>query len=312
MNLTVLSDGSEHIRYVHPAIPLYVCRSDLRSMSNMAALCHWHDDVELLLPVKGYLTYNVNGVCVPVPQGHVIFVNARQMHYGFSSDGSDCEYVCITFRPPFLFGNQEMISRFVLPILSSSACPFLVFSPDELPELPEAIRAVDILYRDQPEGFELRACSSLLTIWQLLYERLHRQLSRAVSEDPNLWIVRQMLDCIRTRYSEKLPLNAIANAGGVCRTRCCQIFRSYLGMTPNDYLNSFRLEKSMEMLNGTSLTITEIAAACGFASASYYAELFTRQKGCTPTQFRRQSASGASRNTAPVIPFTDSENPSGT
>ena len=300
MNLTVLRDGSEQIRYPNPGIPLYVCRSDLRSMSNMAALCHWHDDVELLLPVKGYLTYNINGVCVSVPQCHAIFVNARQMHYGYSSDGTDCEYVCITFRPQVLFGNEELISRFVLPILSSAACPFLVLAPDHCRELSEAIGSIEALYRDRPAGFELKAFSCLHTIWQLLYDRLHTQLAHAASVDPNLGIVRQMLDCIRTRYSEKLTLNAIALSGGVCRTRCCQIFRAYLGMTPNDYVNSFRLEKSMELLNGTSLSITEISAACGFGSASYYTELFTRQKGCTPTRFRKQPTSEAAEGTAPV------------
>ena len=130
---------------------------------------------------------------------------------------------------------------------------------------------------------------------------MRRQLSDSASEDTNLLTLRQMLDCIRTRYPEKLTLNAIATSGGVCRTRCCQIFRSYLNMTPNDYLNSFRLEKSMELLKGTSLSVTEIAAACGYGSASYYTELFTRQKGCTPTRFRRQSASSAFSGTASLL-----------
>lgn len=312
MNLTVLRDGSEQICYNIPEIPVYISRSDLRSMSNMAALCHWHDDVELLLAVKGHLSYNINGTTVDIPQGHAIFVNARQMHYGYSADGTDCKYVCITFRPQFLCGNEELSSRFILPILSASSAPYLILSPTECSDLPNQMYKIESLYRDQPEGFELEVFSCLLGLWHSLYRKIRLQLADDVAEDSNLLTLRQMLDCIRTQYSEKLPLNTIASAGGVCRTTCCQLFRKYLGMTPNDYLNSFRLAKSMEMLNGTSLTITEIAAACGFASASYYAELFTRQKGCTPTQFRRQSASGASRNTAPVIPFTDSENPSGT
>ena len=54
-NLTVLQDGSERIHYSNPFIPIYVCRGNLRGLSGMAALCHWHEEVEFLLPFKGHL-----------------------------------------------------------------------------------------------------------------------------------------------------------------------------------------------------------------------------------------------------------------
>lgn len=301
MNLTVLRDASEQICYNTPGIPVYICRSSLRAMSNMAALCHWHDDVELLLAEQGQLSYNINGTTVPVPQGHAIFVNARQMHYGYSTDGSDCGYLCLTFRPQLLSGNDELSSRFILPVLSASSFPYLVLSPEEATAIPDQMRKIHSLYQARPEGFELEVLSCLLDLWQSLYMRMRRQLSDAAAEDTNLLVLRQMLDCIRTRYPEKLTLNAIATSGGVCRTTCCQLFRKYLGMTPNDYMNSFRLEKSMELLKATDLSITEIAASCGYGSASYYTELFTRQKGCTPTRFRRQSSSGAFSGTASLL-----------
>ena len=47
MNLFVMQDSSERIHYENPAIPIHVARGDLKSLSNMAALCHWHEDVEL-------------------------------------------------------------------------------------------------------------------------------------------------------------------------------------------------------------------------------------------------------------------------
>ena len=65
------------------------------------------------------------------------------------------------------------------------------------------------------------------------------------------------------------------------------MFKQYLNMSPIDYLNSFRLEKGMELLRQTDLSITEISSACGFSSPSYFAERFLMAKGCTPTQYRR-------------------------
>ena len=130
--------------------------------------------------------------------------------------------------------------------------------------------------------------ASLYTLWHGLYGLAEGQIGEEVSTDSNVLIQKRMLDFIRTHYGEKLTVDAIAAAGGVCRTKCWQIFRKYLGQTPNDYLNSFRLEKGMQLLKSTRMSVTEIAEECGFSSASYFTELFTRQKGCTPTQYRRK------------------------
>lgn len=288
MNLTVLPDGSEQIHYDDPRIPLYVRRGDLKSLGNMAALCHWHDDVELLLPKKGHLCYSVNGTKVHIQEGSAIFVNSRQMHFGFSEDGTDCEYVCVTFRPQSLLGNEELMHRFVLPILSAPQFPYILLERSVHGALLELIAQMDELYQEQKEGFELLAVSAVIRLWHGLYGLMQQQIQKAPASDANIWTVRQMLDYIRTHYPEKVTLDAIANSGGVCRTRCCQIFKKYLGMTPNDYLNSFRLEKSMELLKSTKLSVTEIASACGYSSSSYFAEMFAREKGCTPTQYRKQ------------------------
>lgn len=288
MNLTVLLDGSEQIHYDDPRIPLYVRRGDLKSLSNMAALCHWHDDVELLLAKKGHLCYSVNGSKVQIEEGNAIFVNSRQMHFGFSDDGTDCDYVCVTFRPQSLFANQELIHRYVLPILSSPHFSHKILQRNVHDELLDQILLLDALHQQKEDGFLLPALSAVITLWHGLYGLMWQQMEKTPASDPNIWIVKQMLDHIRTHYPDKVTLNSIANSGGVCRTSCCRIFKQYLGMTPNDYLNSFRLEKSMELLKGTRLSVTEIASACGYSSSSYFAEVFTREKGCTPTQYRKQ------------------------
>jgi len=288
MNLTVLPDGSERIHYDDPRVPLYVRRGNLKSLSNMAALCHWHDDVELLLARRGHLCYSVNGTRVQIEEGNAIFVNSRQMHYGFSEDGTDCDYVCVAFRPQSLFGNEKLLQQYVLPILSSAHFSYMVLERTVHGALLDTVSRLDALYWKQEEGFELLGLASLLSLWHGIFGLMGQRIQSDPAADPNLWAVKQMLEFIRTHYPEKVTLDAIANSGGVCRTRCCQIFRQYLAMTPNDYLNSFRLEKSMELLKGTTLSVTEVASACGYSSSSYFAEMFSRAKGCTPSQYRKQ------------------------
>lgn len=291
MNLTVMHDGSEQIHYRDPSIPIYVSRGDLRTFPNMAALCHWHEDVEVLMPLRGYLAYNINGTQVNIQEGDAIFVNTRHMHYGFSADGTDCEYICITFRPQLLCANEEIQNRYVLPLLTSPHFTHMLLRqsiPEHQPLLA-AICRIEALYQARLPGFEMLELASLFQLWQGIYQLAEHQISEAVSADVNVLIQKKMLEFIRTHYQERITVDAIAAAGGVCRTKCCRIFKQYLGRTPNDYLNSFRLEKGMELLKSTGMTITEIADACGYTSASYFTELFTKQKGCPPKVYRKNN-----------------------
>lgn len=289
MGLTVMQDGSERIHYRDPSIPIYVSRGDLSTFPGMAALCHWHEDAELLLPLKGHLAYSVNGQRADVPEGGAIFVNARQMHYGYSADGTNCRYVCVTFRPQLLCACEEIAKRYVLPVLTSPGVTHIVLRPSDPACQPvlDAIRRLDALGGEDAPGVELEQLSCIFTLWRGLYQLCAGQLSGAASADANVLTQRRMLEFIRLHFGERITLEDIAASGGVCRTRCCQLFKRYLNRTPNDYLNSFRLEKGMELLRETDMTITEIADACGFCSSSYFTELFTRQKGLPPSAYRK-------------------------
>lgn len=288
MNLTVMRDGSERIRYSDPTIPIYLSRGDLKGLSNMSALCHWHEDVEFLMALSGHLTYNVNGTPVSVEEGDAIFINARHMHYGFSADGTDCLYICITFRPQLLCVSEEVTNRYILPILTSPQLAYMVFRAEQQEHKPllNAIKQIDAACQHPQPGYELQALSSVFSLWNGIFQMAQAQIGHTAADSVSLMPQKQMLQYIRTHYRERLTVDAIAAAGGVCRTKCCQIFRQYLGRTPNSYLNSFRLEKGMELLKSTSMTVAEIADACGFSSASYFTELFTREKGCSPRAYR--------------------------
>lgn len=291
MNLTVLRDGSEQIFYPNAALPIYVNRGNLRQLSGMAALCHWHEDVELLLPYHGYLGYNVNGTVVTVPENCGIFVNTRNLHYGFSQDGTDCEYICVTFRPQLLCVNPELTNTYVLPILTDTGFTHTLLSPCAAGHgaILDAIRQLDGLYQEKPQGFELQAMGILFELWQALFAASRGNVNPSGASDPHIPILRRMLEYIRTHYTERITLSEIAAAGGVCRSSCCQLFKKHLGRTPNDYLNSYRLERSVALLREGALTVTEIADRCGFNSSSYFTEFFTGRMGCTPSAFRKKT-----------------------
>lgn len=54
------------------------------------------------------------------------------------------------------------------------------------------------------------------------------------------------------------------------------------------YLNQYRIERSLPLLEQSECSIAEIAANVGFSSQSYYTAQFRRSCGQTPGQYRRQ------------------------
>lgn len=104
----------------------------------------------------------------------------------------------------------------------------------------------------------------------------------------NPWIdnLHRMISFIQQNYDCKISLQDIANSGNVCRSKCCEIFKDLISQSPNNYLICHRINKSIELLINTSMSITDIALACGFSNSSYYAETFKKIKGCSPKQYK--------------------------
>lgn len=281
MNLNSVSDAAQSIHYQNPLIPLSVHRGTTKE----PMLCHWHGEVELLLPIRGHLTCRVNDQRIEVAQGNAIFINARQLHFGFSEDGSECEYICICFKPELLCVNNELGRRFVFPILTDPEMPWMLLNQEKPSHklLINSISNMDALWH---AGQALPIVAKLYEFWNGLYE--NAQPTAESRADSDTHTMRRMLEYIRTHYKERINLEKIAAAGGVCRSKCCQIFKQFMQHTPNHYLNSYRLERAVEMLETTDATITEIAYSCGFGSASYFAELFMQNMGCTPTTYRKR------------------------
>lgn len=289
MNLTLLSDGSELLRYRDPSVSLYTEPGCLSQFTNMEALCHWHEEVELLIPLKGHLCYRVNGKLVAIQPGNAIFVNARRLHYGFSADGTDCQFFCIVFSPQLFCANQALQRRYISPILNHSGIDFVLLEQrDPLHRSAlEPLQRLAAAHTLPLKGRELEVSGLLAQFWQRLYDLLCPSLDCGAALDPDAQSVHRMLDFIQQHYAEPISLKQVAQSGQVCRSKCCRLFRQYLGHTVTGYLQTYRLEQALTLLRESSLSISEISYACGFCSASYFTELLTRYKGCSPTAYRK-------------------------
>ncbi len=130
-------------------------------------------------------------------------------------------------------------------------------------------------------------------------------LSKGVfSTDEILWHITQTLDRLRhvnadtqqlarsatafihQHFDQPLQRSDIANHVGVSDGHLTRCFRQELGVTPITYLNRYRVEQAKQLLSGNSSSISEIAAAVGFADSGYFARVFRREAGVSPSEFQ--------------------------
>lgn len=66
-----------------------------------------------------------------------------------------------------------------------------------------------------------------------------------------------------------------------------KIFKAQTGTTIHQYILKNRLEKSVQLLHDTDLSITEIATRCGFDDQRHFSTLFAKKIGYSPMQERK-------------------------
>ena len=65
-----------------------------------------------------------------------------------------------------------------------------------------------------------------------------------------------------------------------------KLFKEVSGMPPVKYVNRVRILRSLELLQTTRKSIAEIAAAVGIHDQNYYARLFKKMIGCSPSYYK--------------------------
>lgn len=86
--------------------------------------------------------------------------------------------------------------------------------------------------------------------------------------------------------NEPVELKEIASRVGMSYSSFRQHFREYTGSAPATYLRILKMERAMEMLTRTSLTVKEIAYTLNFRSPEYFSIQFKKTFGRAPSDYR--------------------------
>lgn len=291
VDVEVRDDGSEHVRYDDPGRFSYVRRGELSRYPGMRASCHWHDDFEFIRVIEGRMDYFVDGETVHIGPGEGLFINSRLLHYGYSGDGTECRFVCVLLHPLRLGMAQEVVTRYVRPLMNDERLRYVVLSPDRAGDraILEGIDAID-----RSTGTETELLIRLARFFDLV-AYLHSSVARTglessrgttKRESADMTVLTAMVDFIHREHARRIRLEDIARHGAVGRSKCSELFRLHLRQSPIEFLIDVRLQTASRLLRETTTPIASVARQSGFESASYFTRTFHRHIGVTPGEFR--------------------------
>jgi AraC-like DNA-binding protein len=98
--------------------------------------------------------------------------------------------------------------------------------------------------------------------------------------------VGRLRNYLQTNMYKKLTLDDVSRDMYMSRVQFTRKVRLETGYSFNQLVLDYRLQVAKTMLGDSHWTVSAIAAYVGFGSASYFRNVFRKEVGCSPTEFR--------------------------
>jgi AraC family transcriptional regulator len=102
------------------------------------------------------------------------------------------------------------------------------------------------------------------------------------------WQEKRAKELLESDLSDEFPLSRLALECGLSVRHFTRAFRQSVGMPPHRYLLKRRIERACDLLRNSSLSLLEVALACGFSDQSHFTRLFRASMEMSPGAWRRQ------------------------
>ncbi|WP_274650791.1 response regulator [Paenibacillus humicola] len=102
-------------------------------------------------------------------------------------------------------------------------------------------------------------------------------------------IVREAIRYIHRSYAdEELSIQKICEFTFLTPAYLCSLFKAHTNQTINGYITEYRMHKAKSLLSDPKLTIQQIAVLVGYSNSNYFAKVFRKQAGMTPSEYRER------------------------
>jgi AraC family transcriptional regulator len=101
--------------------------------------------------------------------------------------------------------------------------------------------------------------------------------------------LRKITELMIAHLEEEFSLIRLAREADMSEFRFSRLFKRTTGLTPSQYFIRLRMEKARRLLRETTKSVIEIGLDVGYTSPSHFAQIFHREAGVPPSEYRRMA-----------------------
>ena len=223
----------------------------------------------------------------PYQRGAVTIIDLRKPSFAYVPSPFDALNFYVPMTALDEYGDSEG-----LPRIDAVTCSFGTFDP-----VIEHLGSALLPFLDQQE---LASRLLLDQVHQALCAHLIANCAGTRAPVPQVrgglapWQKRRAEEMLRENLQRDVGLADVARQCGLSAGHFSRAFRQSFGATPHLWLERRRIEAVKDLLLHSSMALTDIAIACGFAAAPSLIRSFRRVVGTTPAQWRRSRSDARS------------------
>ncbi len=272
-------------------LPPYMAQTTLRfwyNVQNGGFSTHWHNAQEIIIPLEENFSVTVQNVPFLLKPGDILLIPPGELH-SIEAPSSGSRFVFLLELNLFCqFGNflrtQALLSKPVL--ITADTCPEIYET-----EISLIMETAAHYWSDSP--------SKLLFIYACLMKfyahytdyrtgkqaTVVKQTNRPKGKSPSENISR-LLEYLQSHYAESITLEEISKKAGLSKFYFTKIFKQHTGQTFYEYISFLRIQAAEALLKDTTVSVSDIAASCGYANVSSFSRVFRKYRECSPLEYR--------------------------
>ena len=256
---------------------------DVPLMINCASCCNTHaqhqnqnvlgrNDYYLIYLIEGFLDVTTEKGHALVEANEMIVIEPKQP-YKIICSGETIYFLCVHFTG---YNVGEILKE------SNIDCFPKKNTLNSVNHLPLRFKT---LFEAFAKNDEFRPKELTLLLERLLIEAGRAKKSYAITEKP----LSKSIRYINENYTESIKISDLAKMEAICLTTYNRRFKAQTGVTPSQYIITLRIQMAIEMLETSSLSIKEISAMCGYYNFNFFARIFKKHTGVSPSEYKKQN-----------------------
>lgn len=243
---------------------------------------HTHNCSELFYVIEGQGQFLIEDQTYPVSVNDLVIVNPNVSHTEVSLNASPLRYIVLGVEGLELTAtNGNDNTNFCIVNFKTFRENILLCLQNMLSEIENKHTGYEIICQDLMEI--LIVMLGRQTNFATILAPISKKTSRLCGSTKRY---------IDSHYQENITLDQLAEVCHVSKYHLAHAFTEEYGISPINYLISKRIAEAEHLLKTTDFSLNLISNTTGFSSSSYFAQIFRKQKGMSPTEFRKLSRKG--------------------